>query len=413
MPSSPKLRKASTLFIFITLAIDAIGLGIVIPVLPDVVRKFVSDETSVSRIFGFFIATYALLQFFSSPLLGRLSDRFGRRPVLLLSLLGSAIDYIFMAFAPTLPLLFLGRVISGISGASFTVAGAYIADISDDTNRSKNFGVIGAGFGIGFILGPAIGGLLASHGTEMPFLAAAAFNFLNFLFGFFVLPESLPREKRRPFEGKVLNPFRSLGVLARMPGVRALVTVFVLMSLAGQTHPSMWTLYTEHRYGWNASQVGISLAVVGILSAFSQGVLTGPLVRRFGERRVCTWGCIGEAIGFTLFGLATTGTMLYAVLIFSSIFWAAHPALQALITRDIPTNEQGEMQGALMSLANLTSIANPVIMTTLFAATSNPSAWTYLPGSPYLLAGGFFFVGWLVMMGWERRHREVTPLPSL
>jgi DHA1 family tetracycline resistance protein-like MFS transporter len=398
-------RKASTLFIFITLAIDAIGLGIVIPVLPDVVRKFIADEGSVARIYGLFVATYALLQFASSPLLGRISDRYGRRPILLLSLLGAGLDYVFMAFAPTLPLLFVGRVISGISGASFTVATAYIADISDDSNRSKNFGVIGAGFGLGFILGPAIGGALASYGTIYPFLAAAAFNLLNFLFGLFVLPESLPLDRRRDFDVSALNPLKSLAVLAKMPAIRALVVVHFLMQLAGQTHPSIWTLYTEHRYGWTPAQVGISLGVVGFLSALSQGALTGPLVKLFGERRIMSLGSLGEAISFTLFGLAASGTMLYAVLVFSSIFWAAHPALQSLISREIPANEQGELQGALMSLTSLTSIINPLIMTSLFAATTSREAGLYLPGSPYLLAAACFFVSWLLVLRWEAQHK--------
>ncbi|HVJ65803.1 MAG TPA: TCR/Tet family MFS transporter [Bdellovibrionota bacterium] len=409
-----KPRSASIAFIFVTLAIDAIGLGIILPVLPDVVRKFVAHEASVAQIYGYFIAVYALLQFVSSPLLGRLSDRYGRRPILLLSLFGAGIDYIFMAFAPTLPLLFVGRVIAGISGASFTVASAYIADISDDSNRSKNFGVLGAGFGIGFILGPAIGGVLATHGAMMPFLAAAAFNLLNFAFGYFVLPESLNAERRRNFTLRDLNPLKSLAALARMPAVNGLIFAYVLMQLAGHTHPSIWTLYTEHRYGWSAAQVGISFAVVGILSALSQGVLTGPLVARFGERRVIRWGSFGEFVSFTLFGLAATGTMLYVVLVGSAIFWAAHPALQALISKQIPPNEQGELQGALMSLTSLTAIVNPLIMTALFAATSDRSKDVYFPGSPYVVAALLFFCAWLSIRRWNRRHGESSEMqPSV
>ncbi len=399
-------RRASIAFVFVTLAIDAIGVGIIIPVLPDVVRRFITDPATVSRTYGAFIAIYALLQFLSSPLLGRLSDRYGRRPVLLLSLVGGAIDYVFMAFAPTLPLLFLGRVISGISGASFTVAGAYIADISDDSNRSKNFGVIGAGFGIGFVVGPAVGGLLASRGLAYPFLAAAAFNCLNFLFGLFVLPESLPPEKRRAFDRRALNPFRALATLVRMPAIATLVAVYALISLAGQTHPSIWTLYTEYRYAWTPSQVGLSLAVVGVLSALSQGALTGIAVKRLGERRALLIGVLGEAIGFACFGLVAEGWMIYVVLVFSSLFWAGHPALQSLITREIPPESQGELQGALMSIASLTSVANPLIMTALFAATTHRSDALELPGSPYFLASAFFFAAWAMVLRWSARHHR-------
>ncbi len=396
-------RKASLLFIFATIAIDSIGLGIVIPVLPDVIRKFTQEEVSVARIYGYFIAVYAILQFFASPLLGGLSDRFGRRPVLLLSLLGAAVDYAFMAFAPTLPLLFLGRVIAGISGASYTVASAYIADISDDSNRSKNFGVMGAGFGLGFILGPAIGGLIATYGTHFPFLAAAAFNLLNFLFGLFVLPESLPKERRRVIAWSALNPFRALRNTLHLRAVRGLLWVHLLFQLAGQTHPSIWTIYTEHRYGWSVAQVGLSLAVVGLLSAISQGALTGLIVQRLGERRTLIYGCLGEAVGFLLLGLATQGWMLYVVLAFSSVFWAGQPALQSLISREAPPDAQGELQGTLMSITNLTGVANPLVMTTLFSLTSQPGVAPYVPGSPYLLASLMLWLAWLLASAWSRR----------
>ncbi|MEO5668621.1 MAG: TCR/Tet family MFS transporter [Bdellovibrionota bacterium] len=397
-----KTRSASILFIFITLAIDAIGLGIILPVLPDVIRKFVSAETSVAHYYGYFIAAYALLQFVSSPLLGRISDRYGRRPILLVSLLGAGIDYLFMAFAPTLPLLFVGRIISGISGASFTVASAYIADISNDENRSKNFGVMGAGFGIGFILGPAIGGLLATYGSSVPFMAAAAFNILNFCFGLFVLPESLPLEKRRGFVLKDLNPLKSLASLGRMPQVSGLILAFALMQLAGQTHPSIWTIYTEHRFGWSAKEVGISFAFVGVLSALSQGLLTGPMVKRFGERWCVRWGCLGEVFGFAAFGLATTGTMLYVVLFLCAFFWPAHPSLQSLISRAIPASEQGEVQGALMSLTSLCAIINPIVMTALFAKTTEVGSGISLPGSPYFLASLLFLCAFFIIRRWEK-----------
>ncbi len=399
-------RKASTLFIFITLAIDAIGLGIIIPVLPDVVRRFLSNDATISLVYGYFIALYAVLQFATSPLLGRFSDRYGRRPVLLISLFGAGIDYLFMAWAPTLPLLFLGRIISGVSGASFTVANAYIADISDDSNRSKNFGIIGAGFGLGFILGPAIGGFLGDYGYQYPFLAAAFFNLANFAFGLFVLPESLPPEKRRPFDWRALNPFLSLKSIGRTEGVWMLVLVFFLMNLAGQTHPTIWTLYTNHKFAWGPKEVGLSLALVGILSAVSQGALTGPVVKWLGESRTVVIGVLGEALCFIGYGLAPAPIWFFWILIFGSIFWTAPPALQSMVTKGVPESEQGEFQGALMSLISITSILNPLIMTALFAWASDRASTHYLPGAPYLLGSAILFAGFFLTLYWQRTHSK-------
>lgn len=405
MENSPP-RKGSLFFIFTTIAIDSIGLGIIIPVLPDVIRRFLSNEQAVSRNYGLFIATYALLQFLASPLLGSLSDRYGRRPVLLVSLIGAAVDYLFMAFAPSLFLLWIGRVISGLTGASFTVASAYIADISDDTNRSKNFGMIGAGFGLGFIIGPAIGGLISGYGPQYAFLAAGAFNLFNFFFGLFILPESLAPEKRRPITRDGLNPLKTLDTLLSMPSIRSLVVVNTLLHFGGQTHPSIWTLYTQHRFGWSASQVGVSLAIVGVLNALTQGGLTGWLVKCLGERRILILGSLGQAIAFSLFGLAGAPWMLYLVLSFSAVFWAVGPTLQSLISRQVGPERQGELQGGLMSLISLMSILNPLVMTVLFSVTSNRQAGIYFPGSPYVLAGALIFIAWLLAMRWNRLHAE-------
>lgn len=405
MSTSAKSTKASAIFIFITLVIEAMGFGIVMPVLPDVIRKFVTGESDVAKMYGYFIAVYALLQFLCAPVLGRLSDKYGRRPVLLLSLFGAGVDYIFMAFAPNLGLLFLGRLIAGISGASYTVATAYLADISDDSNRAKNFGLMGAGFGLGFILGPAVGGMVASYGLAYPFLVSACLNLINFMFGFFVLPESLPQSLRRDFRWSELNPFASLKVLTFMPAISLLVVAHVLLQMAGQTHASLWAIYTESRYGWTAAEVGASLAAVGFLSALAQGGLTGPAVKLFGERKVALWGSLGEAFGFAAYGLAASGFMIYVVLIVSSIFWAAHPALQSLIAREIPPHKQGELQGALMSLTSLTAVVNPLLMTNIFAVTSTSSGWVYMPGAAYYLAGVFGLIAFGAIWRWERQSR--------
>ncbi len=401
MTTSAPPTAARAGFIFITLVIEAMGFGIIMPVLPDVIRKFVSGEADVASMFGYFAAVYALLQFLFAPVLGRLSDKYGRRPVLLLSLFGAGVDYAFMAFAPTLGLLFIGRLISGVSGASYTVVTAYIADISDDTNRAKNFGLIGAGFGLGFIMGPALGGLVAGHGLVYPFLLAAGLNILNFLFGLIVLPESLPKHLRRNFALKDLNPFHALKVLTSMPTISLLVVAHVFIQLAGQTHPSMWAIYTESRFGWTTAEVGISLTVVGLLTALAQGVFTGPLVKYFGEKRLGLWGSLGESLGYMGYGLASTGLGVYAVLAVSSIFWASHPAIQSLIARGIPADRQGELQGALMSLTSLTAVVNPIVMTHIFARTSVLGGPVYLPGAVYFISGGLGLIAFAAIWKWE------------
>jgi DHA1 family tetracycline resistance protein-like MFS transporter len=295
-------------------------------------------------------------------------------------------------------------VISGLTGASYTVASAYMADISDDSNRSRNFGMIGAGFGLGFIIGPAIGGLIGGWGPQYAFVVAGAFNLLNFLFGLFVLPESLPQDKRRPVTGASLNPLRALGAVFEMPAVRALAIANTLMYLGGQTHPSIWTLYTQHRYGWTAGQVGISLTIVGVLNALTQGALTGYLVKQVGERKLIVVGSFLQAITFAMFGFASSAWMLYAVLVVSAPLWSVGPALQSLISREVSPDRQGELQGSLMSLISLVSILNPLIMTNLFSMTSNRDSGVYFPGSPYLLSGLFILLGWIFAWRWERTH---------
>lgn len=401
-------KKSSTgaraAFVFVTLVIEAMGFGIVMPVLPEVIRKFVTGEAEVATTYGYFIAVFALLQFLCAPVMGRLSDKYGRRPVLLTALAGTGIDYLFMAFAPTLPLLFLGRFVSGICGASYTVVTAYLADISDDSNRAKNFGLMGAGFGLGFILGPALGGLVASQGLMYPFIAAAALNGLNFLFGVFVLPESLSPSLRRDFSFRDLNPFKSLKAILSAPSISLLVIAHIFLALAGQTHPSMWAIYTESRFGWTPAQVGMSLAAVGLFSALAQGGLTGILAKRFGERGLSLWGTLGEAVTFAGYGLATAGWMVYPVLAVASVFSAAQPALQSLITREVPADRQGELQGALMSLMSLMGVINPLVMTRVFAVSSGRESWFDMPGLVYYFAALFGLVAFVAVWRWEKAH---------
>jgi len=402
--------NARATFAFVTLVIEAMGFGIVMPVLPDVIRKFVMGETHVATMYGYFIAVFALLQFLCAPIMGRLSDKYGRRPVLLTSLAGTGIDYLFMAFAPTLPLLFVGRFISGICGASYTVVTAYLADVSDDSNRAKNFGLMGAGFGLGFILGPAVGGAVASHGLMYPFIAAAILNSLNFLFGLFVLPESLSPSLRRDFSFGDLNPFKSLKIVLSMPAISLLVIAHIFLALAGQTHPSMWAIYTEARFAWTPSQVGMSLAAVGVFSALAQGGLTGVLVKRFGERKLALWGSLGEAITFAGYGFASVGWVVYPILAVASVFSAAQPALQSLISREVTPDRQGELQGALMSLMSLMGVINPLIMTRIFAWSSGPGSLIHVPGLIYYFAAIFGLIAFIAVWRWEKTHDHRQPL---
>nr|AIA16882.1 Tetracycline_Resistance_MFS_Efflux_Pump [uncultured bacterium] len=401
-------KTASVRFIFATIFLDALGIGLLIPVLPDVIRRFNSDPQFVSDHFGYFVAVYALMQFLASPVLGSLSDRFGRRPILLISLLGAGLDYILMAFAPNLTILYLGRIISGLTGASMTVASSYMADISDDKNRSANFGLIGAGWGLGFICGPLIGGLLGDMSPTMPFLGAAVLNLLNFFFGLFVLPESLPATMRRNVEIKRLNPFKSLAKVLQPSPILVLVWIYVLLFLSGQSHPSIWTLYTEYKFGWTPRQVGFSLAFVGAVIAAAQGGLTRVIIPKTGEIRALFLGIMMYVIGFALFGLAPAGWMMYAIMLLFSISGIAMPSLQSMLAKRFPSQEQGELQGTLVSLASLTAIIGPLFYTKVFSYFTDEKAPIHFPGAPYIGASLFAVVA-LVLYAVALHRSESEP----
>lgn len=380
------VKSASVKFIFVTILIDAIGLGIIIPILPDVIRRFSSDPEFINQYFGYFISVYALMQFLASPVLGSLSDRFGRRSILLISLFGAALDYVLMAFAPNLIILFLGRAIAGLTGASMTVASSYMADISDDSNRSSNFGMIGAAFGFGFIAGPLIGGVLGTYGTHFPFLAAAVLCALNFFFGLFVLPESLPAEKRRKIEFSKMNPFLSLRNVLKPSPLVPLIGMYFMFYLAGHVHPSIWTLYMEHKFGWTPFQVGISLAVVGVCIALVQGGLTRVIIPKIGEVKALLYGLIIYMLGFVFYATVSEAWLIYVVIAVSSLGNIANPALQSMISKDTPSQEQGELQGSLMSLASLTAILAPLLYTFLFNSFTKSQGGPHFPGAPYMMA---------------------------
>ncbi len=396
-------KTASVRFIFATIFLDALGIGLLIPVLPDVIRRFNSDAQFVSEYFGYFVAVYALMQFVASPVLGSLSDRFGRRAILLVSLLGAGLDYLLMAFAPNLGILFLGRIISGLTGASMTVASSYMADISDDANRSANFGMIGAGWGLGFICGPLLGGILGDISPIMPFLGAAALNLLNFVFGYFVLPESLPENRRRQVEIKKMNPLVSVVKVLKPSPILVLIWIYILLFLGGQSHPSIWTLYTELKFGWTPREVGFSLAFVGLVMGASQGGLTRVVIPRLGEPRSLLLGIFTYMVGFALFGLADKGWMMYAIVAIFSISGVAMPALQSLIAKRIPSNEQGELQGTLVGLASLTAIIGPLFYTKIFSYFTSAEAPFQFAGAPYIGAAAVCSVALILYLFSGRR----------
>ncbi|UOE36886.1 TCR/Tet family MFS transporter [Chryseobacterium oryzae] len=380
-------KKAAIGFIFITLLIDVIGLGIIIPVIPKLIEELIHGSVNEAAKYGGWLGfVYAFTQFIFAPVVGNLSDRYGRRPIILISLLGFAVDYVFLALAPTITLLFVGRIIAGITGASFTTASAYIADISTDKDRAKNFGMIGAAFGLGFIIGPLMGGGLGYLGPRVPFYAAAVLCLLNFLYGYFILPESLDKEKRRPFEWKRANPIGSFKFLLKHPELSGLVISLFLIYIASHAVQTNWSYYTMGIFGWDELMVGVSLGVIGLLIALVQGVLIRWTTPKLGENKSIYIGLSLYALGMLLFAFATEGWMMLAILIPYSLGGICGPSLQSVISKNVAPNEQGELQGALTGLMSVTSCIGPPLMTYLFYHYSEKSAVMKFPGAPFFLA---------------------------
>lgn len=373
-------------FILVTLLIDVLGIGLIIPVLPRLVTQMAGGtESHSATIYGLFIAAYAANQFLFAPLLGTLSDTFGRRPVLLISILGTALDYVLMFFAPTLALLFVGRVINGITAANFSTCNAYVADVTPPADRPKRYGAMGACFGIGFILGPMLGGFFGEHHLRWPFAFAAGLAFLNFFYGLFVLPESHPPARRTSFNLRKANPFASLTTLGQFQGVLPLAIVLFLLNFSNFSLHSTWVLYTGHRFHWGPFDVGVSLAAVGVLAALVQGGLTQPIVKRFGLYPTLYLGLIAGSVAFLGYGLAPTGWMMYAIMIPGALGGLIGPAVQSIVTQRVDPKSQGLIQGTLSSLSALAAIFAPLTATSLFAHFSAPSAHPYLPGAPFIL----------------------------
>jgi MFS transporter, DHA1 family, tetracycline resistance protein len=386
-------RKAAMGFIFFTLVIDVTGLGLIIPVLPKLIEQLIhGDVSEAAKWGGRLTAVYAIMQFLFSPVLGGLSDKFGRRPVLLFSLFGLGIDYLFLSFAPTLAWLFVGRAIAGIGGASFTTATAYIADISTNENRAQNFGMVGAAFGIGFIVGPVIGGLLGSLGPRIPFMVAAGLSLINFLYGYFVLPESLAKENRRAFDFKRANPLGSLMQLKKYPSLGGLIFSFILIYMASHAVQSNWSFFSIEKLHWSEKMIGISLGVVGVLVGLVQGVLIRYTNPKLGNNKSVYYGLLLYSVGLLLFAFASQTWMMFVFLIPYCLGGICGPALQSIISGNVPSNEQGELQGALTSLISLTSIFGPMLMTGLFSYFTGPKAPFHFSGAAFALGAVFMLV---------------------
>jgi len=380
-------KKTALLFIFITVLVDVIGIGIILPIIPDLIMELTGEGIDMAVIYGMWLTTaYAGMQFLFSPVLGEISDQYGRRPILLIALLGLSIDYLIHAWAPTIMWLFLGRFLAGITGASFTVASAYIADVSTKENKAKNFGLIGAAFGLGFIIGPGIGGFFGDIDIRLPFYIAAGLTFVNFLFGWFFVPESLTPENRRPINLAKMIPGVSLVSLRNYKGVLLLILAFFLANLAGQALPSTWSYYGIERYDWSPMEIGVSLMVVGLLVAIVQGFLVGILVKKFGKRKVIIVGFMLWTVGMFLFSLATEPWMLYAFLIPYALGGIAGPTVQGVISNEVSEKEQGNLQGAITGLVSLTAIFGQLIFSPVFYYFIRPEGKIYFPGAPYVLA---------------------------
>jgi MFS transporter, DHA1 family, tetracycline resistance protein len=404
-------RVINRSLILCTVFFDALGYGLLLPVLPDVVRRFDSDPSSVSRTFGYFIVVYAVVQFVAAPVLGNLSDRYGRRPILLASLAGAAIDYLLMAYAPTLSLLLVGRIISGLTGASMAVAYAYMADISDERSRPENLGLVAAALGVGLVAGPGVGGALAQAGLSAPFLAAAGFNFLNFAVALVFLPESLGAGARRRLDFARWTPLVSLRPLFRASPLTRLFWCFLLLSLAGRATSSMWALFTAQRFAWSSVEIGASFAFMGLVMAIAQGALPRVLLKRLGDARALRMGLLLSAATYAAITFTTRGWQLYVIVAMSAFSAVAVPVLQSCMSRAVPPNAQGELQGSLASIASLSAIAGPLVYTNVFAHGIVVSRNELIMGAPFLVAAAFSLVAWL-LAGRREVPRKTQPMPT-
>ena len=399
-PATSPARGAAVAFIFVTILLDMLALGLIMPILPKLVESFVNNDTvRAARIFGVFGTAWALMQFFFSPILGSLSDRFGRRPVVLLSNFGLGLDYVLMALAPSLAWLFVGRVISGITSASISTAFAYIADITPAERRAAVFGKVGAAFGAGFIIGPAVGGLLGDADPRLPFWVAAGLSFANTIYGLLILPESLLRDRRAPFRWKSANPIGALGLLRSDRVLTGLSVTNFFAQLAHAVLPSIFVLYATYRYGWDSKTVGVTLAMVGICAMLVQGAGIGPIVRIFGERRALLLGLAFGAAGFLIFAIAPTGPLSWLGIPVMSLWGVSGAAIQSFMTKRVAPDQQGQLQGATASVQSISQLLGPFLFTLTFAHFISPQTPFHLPGAPFFLASALVLLALAVAAG--------------
>jgi DHA1 family tetracycline resistance protein-like MFS transporter len=411
LPSAPrrfKVIRPAVLFIMLTVMIDAMGIGLMMPVMPDLIREIRGGALSAAALWGGVMGTsFAVMQFLFGPTLGGLSDRYGRRPVLLTSLVVMALDYTVMAFAGSIWLLLIGRIVGGITAATHATATAYMADISAPQDRTKNFGLIGAGFGLGFVLGPLIGGLLAEYGTRAPFWAAAALATANVVLGWFVLKETVSDATRRAFDWRRANPFGAVKHLGKLPGVRPLLAVYFLYHLAFAVYPSVWSFFGQERFHWSAAVIGLSLGLFGVSMALVQGGAIRLSLARFGERGTVTLGFVFAIFSYGAIGVITSGTWALILTPVAAVAGVIPPALQGIMSRRVAANAQGELQGALTSATALAMILSPLMMTASFAEFTHSGTGFYLPGAPFLLAMGLSILALAIFMQ-SRRPGTIT-----
>ncbi len=390
-------NRFAILFILLTVVIDAMGIGLIMPVMPDLIREIGGGALAEAAIWGGILSTsFAVMQFLFGPLLGRLSDAFGRRPVLLVSLTVMAADYLVMALAGTIWLLLAGRIVGGITAATHSTANAFMADISAPENKARNFGLIGAAFGAGFVLGPVLGGLLAEYSTRAPFYVAAALALGNAIFGALVLPETVSNRTRRAFRWRGTNPFSAFKGLANLPAIRPLSMVFFFYQMANVVYPAIWAYFCTERFGWSPGMIGVSLALYGLFSAAAQGMLVAPAIRRFGEGRTVIIGLTIEFATLLALSFLASGILALALIPVICLGAVGMPALQGQLSRATPDDSQGELQGVLSSITSVAMIVGPLLMTQIFAAFTRQGAPIYLPGAPFLLAAVMMLVSLLV-----------------
>jgi DHA1 family tetracycline resistance protein-like MFS transporter len=405
-------RPAALAFIFALVVVDVIAMGVVIPVLPKLVESFKGGDTAAAaEVYGVFGTAWALMQFLAMPILGALSDRFGRRPVILISCFGLGLDYFLMALAPNLAWLFVGRVISGITAASFSTAFAYIADVTPAEKRAAAFGVVGAGFGLGFTLGPALGGVLGGVDPRLPFWVAGGLALANAAYGFFVLPESLPKEKRAAFSWARANPVGSLRLLRSHRELYGIAAVLFLMQLSHVVFPAVTVLYMGYRYGWGEMAVGLVLAAVGVCSMIVQGGLIRPVVKRIGERRALGAGLAFGAAGLAIYGLAPTGAIFLAGIPVMALWGLAGPSAQALMSRRVDPSEQGQLQGATASLQAITGMIGPTLFTQVFAQSIAKEADLHVPGMAFYVASALLVLAGIIAWRVTSPRATLPPKP--